>query len=188
MAGEIALGGAGGGGGSIPLRDRIGEHFDRLFNRQQSRDYLKDIENQATSRPNDNAESLDEQEKNVVAEKADKIKNNVKGAAEGVAALKTGNYIKAANKFKKLGPVGGVIAGLILFASVSYIGNSLAPFSLVNVFQNNDPLNITNQRADNLVRKMMAEGLISEEEYRKVEVIFLKKYHPVLGSLFSAVG
>lgn len=155
MAGEIALGGAGGGGGSIPLRDRIGEHFDRLFNRQQSRDYLKDIENQATSRPNDNAESLDEQEKNVVAEKADKIKNNVKGAAEGIAALKTGNYVKAANKFKKLGPVGGVIAGLILFASVSYMGNSLAPFSLVNVFQNKDPLNITNQRADNLVRRMM---------------------------------
>ena len=155
MAGEIALGGAGGGGGSIPLRDRIGEHFGRIFNRQQSRDYLRDIENRAASRPNDNAESLDEQEKNVVAEKADKIKNNVKGAAEGVAALKTGNYVKAANKFRKLGPVGGVIAGLILFAGVSYMGNSLAPFSLVGVFQNKDPLNITNQRADNLVRRMM---------------------------------
>ena len=153
MAGEVALGGAGGGGGSIPLDDKIGRAFDNLLN---PIDYLKDGENQATSKPNNNAESLEEKEKNVVAEKADKIKNNVKGAAEGVAALKTGNYIKAANKFKKLGPVGGIIAALILFAGASYVGNSLAPYSLVNVFQNNDPLNITNQRADNLIRKMMA--------------------------------
>lgn len=44
------------------------------------------------------------------------------------------------------------------------------------------------QATMHIARKMMSEGLISEEEYRKVEVIFLKKYHPVLGSLFSTVG
>ena len=34
--------------------------------------------------------------------------------------------------------------------------------------------------------KMMLErGLISEDEYRKIEAEFLEKYHPVIGELYS---
>ena len=36
-----------------------------------------------------------------------------------------------------------------------------------------------------MARKMFSEGLISEEEYRQIDTIFLAKYHPVFGTLFS---
>ena len=165
--GSLALGGAGASGGSFSLdgaKDKLGEFKDK------ARDYVSSLrdsltptflrENEAAAAENtaagDDGESLGEKEKNVIADSADKIKNNVKGIAAGAAALKSGDYIKAANRFKKAGPIGGIIAGVILFAMMAYMGNSLAPFSLVNVFQNDDPLNITSQRTDNLMRRMMA--------------------------------
>lgn len=36
-----------------------------------------------------------------------------------------------------------------------------------------------------MVRRMRSEELISQEEYERVEQIFLEKYHPVLGAVFS---
>ena len=36
-----------------------------------------------------------------------------------------------------------------------------------------------------MVRRMLSEGLISQVEYTRVEQIFLEKYHPVLGAVFS---
>ena len=36
-----------------------------------------------------------------------------------------------------------------------------------------------------MVRRMLSEGIISEEEYRQMDEIFLEKYSPVLGSVFS---
>ncbi len=36
-----------------------------------------------------------------------------------------------------------------------------------------------------LARKMLEEGIISEEEYRQIDTIFLEKYKPVFGTLFS---
>ncbi len=36
-----------------------------------------------------------------------------------------------------------------------------------------------------IAKKMLAEGIISEMEYRQINTIFLEKYHPVLGTLFS---
>lgn len=32
-------------------------------------------------------------------------------------------------------------------------------------------------------RKMLREGLVSMEEYREIDTIFTKKYHPVFGTL-----
>ena len=36
-----------------------------------------------------------------------------------------------------------------------------------------------------MVRRMLSEGIISEEEYRQMDEIFLEKYHPILGTVFS---
>ena len=38
-----------------------------------------------------------------------------------------------------------------------------------------------------MVRKMLAEGLITEEEYRQIDTMFLEKYRPVFGTLFSEI-
>lgn len=34
-------------------------------------------------------------------------------------------------------------------------------------------------------KMMLEQGLISEDEYRKIEADFLEKYHPVIGGLYS---
>ena len=36
--------------------------------------------------------------------------------------------------------------------------------------------------------KMLEEGIISEEEYRQIDTIFLEKYKPVFGTLFSDIS
>jgi len=38
-----------------------------------------------------------------------------------------------------------------------------------------------------MARKMLSEGLISREEYCRIDTIFLEKYHPVFGTLFSDI-
>lgn len=44
------------------------------------------------------------------------------------------------------------------------------------------------QATMHIVRKMLADGIISEEEYRRIDDMFLKKYQPLLGSLFSDIS
>jgi hypothetical protein len=39
-----------------------------------------------------------------------------------------------------------------------------------------------------LARKMLIEGIISEVEYRQIDTIFLEKYKPVFGTLFSDIS
>ena len=34
---------------------------------------------------------------------------------------------------------------------------------------------------------VLAEGLITEEEYRQIDTMFLEKYHPLFGTLFSEI-
>ncbi len=41
------------------------------------------------------------------------------------------------------------------------------------------------QTTMHIARKMLNVGIISEEEYRRVDKIFLEKYNPVFGTLFS---
>ena len=43
------------------------------------------------------------------------------------------------------------------------------------------------QATMNMARRMLSQGLISEEEYCQIDTIFLEKYHPVFGTLFSAM-
>ncbi len=38
-----------------------------------------------------------------------------------------------------------------------------------------------------IARKMLKDGLISADEYRRLDDIFLKKYNPVYGSIFSDI-
>lgn len=38
-----------------------------------------------------------------------------------------------------------------------------------------------------IARKMLNEGLITEEEYRQIDTIFLEKYQPTLGTLFADI-
>ena len=44
------------------------------------------------------------------------------------------------------------------------------------------------QTTMHLARKMLEEGVVSEEEYRRVDTIFLEKYKPVFGTLFSDIS
>lgn len=41
------------------------------------------------------------------------------------------------------------------------------------------------QTTMHLAKKMLHDGIISEEEYRRVDKIFLEKYKPLFGTLFS---
>ena len=124
------------------------------------RNILQANEASASDDPNKNGRggdknaSLGEKENNVQSG-ADKKKEQFKNSVEGVEAARSGNWVKAASKFKKSGPVLGIIGLLISAAFLMYGAQSLAPFSLVSVFQGEDPLNLTSVRADNLMRKMM---------------------------------
>lgn len=44
------------------------------------------------------------------------------------------------------------------------------------------------QTTMHLARKMLEESIISEEEYRQIDTIFLEKYKPVFGTLFSDIS
>lgn len=44
------------------------------------------------------------------------------------------------------------------------------------------------QATMHIARKMLNEGLITEEEYRQIDTIFLAKYQPVFGTLFSDIS
>lgn len=44
------------------------------------------------------------------------------------------------------------------------------------------------QTTMHIARKMLEEGIISEEEYRQIDTIFLEKYQPVFGTLFSDIS
>ena len=43
------------------------------------------------------------------------------------------------------------------------------------------------QATMHMVRNMLEEGIITAEEYHRVEEIFIKKYRPVLGKIFSDI-
>lgn len=38
-----------------------------------------------------------------------------------------------------------------------------------------------------IARQMLAEGLISEKEYRQIDTLFTEKYKPILGTLFADI-
>ena len=44
------------------------------------------------------------------------------------------------------------------------------------------------QTTMSIARIMLKEGIVSEEEYRRIDTIFLEKYHPVFGTLFSDIS
>lgn len=44
------------------------------------------------------------------------------------------------------------------------------------------------QTTMHLARKMLDDGIISETEYRQIDTIFLEKYKPVFGTLFSDIS
>ena len=41
------------------------------------------------------------------------------------------------------------------------------------------------QTTMSVAKKMLSEGLISEDDYRQIDTIFIEKYRPVFGTLFS---
>lgn len=43
------------------------------------------------------------------------------------------------------------------------------------------------QATMSMVRRMLEDGLISQEEYRQIDTIFLEKYHPVFGTLSAEI-
>ena len=43
------------------------------------------------------------------------------------------------------------------------------------------------QATMSMVRKRLGEGLITEEEYRQIDTMFLAKYRPLFGTLCSEI-
>lgn len=43
------------------------------------------------------------------------------------------------------------------------------------------------QATMSMIRRMLTEGLITEEEYRQIDTMFLEKYRPLFGTLFSEI-
>ncbi len=41
------------------------------------------------------------------------------------------------------------------------------------------------QATMSMAKRMREQGLINEKEYRQIDTIFLEKYHPIFGTLFS---
>lgn len=41
------------------------------------------------------------------------------------------------------------------------------------------------QTTMSIAQKMLKEGIVSEEEYRRIDTIFLEKYRPVFGTLYN---
>ena len=39
-----------------------------------------------------------------------------------------------------------------------------------------------------MVRRMLSEGLISQEEYARVEQVFLEKYKPLIGAVYAGMA
>ena len=109
--------------------------------REAGKNALKDGEKSASKKPNingrggDKSTSLGEKEKNVDSDNstAGKIKNSVKGAQE----IKSGHFIKGMGKIKKSGPLGIIVAGLLLFSGFSFLGQSSMGFSLMSLLQGN---------------------------------------------------
>ena len=44
------------------------------------------------------------------------------------------------------------------------------------------------QATMSMARKMLHDGLITEEEYRQIDTIFLEKYRPIIGTLLSDIS
>jgi len=44
------------------------------------------------------------------------------------------------------------------------------------------------QTTMSVARRMLSEGLISEEEYCQIDTIFTEKYKPIFGTLFSEIS
>lgn len=44
------------------------------------------------------------------------------------------------------------------------------------------------QTTMNIVRRLLEDGAITEEEYRQIDTIFLEKYHPIFGTLLSDIS
>ena len=38
-----------------------------------------------------------------------------------------------------------------------------------------------------IAKKMRSDGIITDEQYREIDTIFLQKYKPIFGTLFSDV-
>lgn len=43
------------------------------------------------------------------------------------------------------------------------------------------------QTTMHMVRRLLKNGAITEEEYRQIDTIFLEKYHPIFGTLLSDI-
>ena len=66
--------------------------------------------------------------------------------------------------------------------AISSIGSEVARMSKEQMKQEK-----LYQATMSMVRQMLAEGLISEKEYRQIDTMFLEKYRPLFGTLFSEI-
>lgn len=44
------------------------------------------------------------------------------------------------------------------------------------------------QTTMHMVKRLLEDGAITEEEYRQIDTIFLEKYHPIFGTLLSDIS
>ena len=78
----------------------------------------------------------------------------------------------------------GIIAESIAATSATLLTVLRAGLSMTKEEFKNEKLYQTTMH---IARKMLKEGIISEKEYNQIDAIFLEKYKPVLGKLFSEI-
>lgn len=78
-----------------------------------------------------------------------------------------------------------ISAGSIAATSATSLTGSKAVAAMSKEEFRNEKLYQTTMH---LARKMLDEGIISEEEYRQIDTIFLEKYKPVFGTLLSDIS
>lgn len=91
------------------------------------------------------------------------------------------NVLTAARSFKST----GINAENIAVMSVFLRSDSRAVVFMSKEELKNEKLYQTTMY---MVRKLFEDGIITEEEYRQIDTIFLEKYHPIFGTLLSGIS
>lgn len=112
-----------------------------LGDKSDKKDFLKNGEKAASKDPNgggrggDKDASLREKEDNVGSENDDSSVGKIKNSVKGVQDIKSGKVGKGVGRIMKSGPLGIIVAGLLLFSGASFFGQSAMGFNLIAVLQ-----------------------------------------------------
>lgn len=123
-----------------PVNEKKDRSRRKKDNSDKSKADLSNAEKGASGKPNINGKggdknaSLGEKERNVDSENQGAA-NTIKNSVKGVKDIKSGHVLRGLKGIKKGGPLGVIIAILLISVTSSFLGQSALPFSLVSQFR-----------------------------------------------------